>query len=175
MSVESEPAMAFTDHLSLILEDQSPRCHQHLENAHEILRAIDVANQQISILHNKLRNIKRKINGELAIGIRKRDPRLNVAVNPKQCKIGYKSKYLSFYPDIDKGLWLISSDDPKFASRFKKMYRMNTIISSDIDGLVSSIADYFFNHYRSLGEDMIGNGLIIVEGKTTNLSDLAKY
>lgn len=167
--------MSFTDQLSLILEDNSSRCSQNLNDAYEILREIDRANQHIIILQNKLRLLKRRINGELAINIRKRHPGLNVAVNPKQCKIGYKSKHLSFYPDIEKGLWSISSDDIKFINRFKKQYRRNIVISPEMDDLVSSIITFFINHYKSLGEEIVGSGKIIIEDKNVCLTDLVLY
>lgn len=168
-------SMSFTDQLSLILEDNSSRCSQNLNDAYEILREIDRANQHIIILQNKLRLLKRRINGELAINIRKRHPGLNVAVNPKQCKIGYKSKHLSFYPDIEKGLWSISSDDIKFINRFKKQYRRNIVISPEMDDLVSSIITFFINHYKSLGEEIVGSGKIIIEDKNVCLTDLVLY
>jgi len=167
--------MSFTDQLSFILEDNASRCNQNLDDAYEILRQIDQASQHIIILQNQLRILKRKINSELAINIRKKHPGLNVAVNPKQCKIGYKTKHLSFYPDIEKGLWSISSDDSQFMNRFKKQYRRNIVISPEIDDLVSSIITFFIGHYKSLGEDIIGQGKIIIEDKMANLSDLVSY
>ena len=167
--------MSFTDQLSFILENDQPRCSRNLDDAYEILRQIDRANQHIIILQNQLRILKRKINSELAINIRKKHPGLNVAVNPKLCKIGYKTKYLSFYPDIEKGLWSISSDDGKFMNRFKKQYRRNIVISPEMDDLVSSIITFFINHYKSLGEDIVGSGKIIIEEKIGSLTDLATY
>lgn len=167
--------MSFTDQLSFILEDNQSRCSKNLDDAYEILRQIDRANQHIILLQNQLRILKRKINSELAINIRKRHPGLNVAVNPKQCKIGYKTKHLSFYPDIEKGLWSISSDDCKFINRFKRQYRRNIIISPEMDDLVSSIITFFINHYKSLGEEIIGTGRIIIEDKNGNLGDLVLY
>lgn len=167
--------MSFTDQLSFILENDTSRCSQNLDDAYEILREIDRANQHIVILQNKLRILKRKINGDLAIKVRKKHPGLNIAVNPKMCKIGYKTKYLSFYPDIERGIWTISSDDNKFTNRFSKLYRRNMLITPELDDLVDSITDFFINHYKSLGEDIIGTGKIIIEERMSSLSDLAKY
>jgi hypothetical protein len=167
--------MNFTDHLSFILEDSPSKCSKNLDDAYEIIRDIDRANQHIIMLQNRLRILKRKINGELAIQIRKHHPALNISVNPKQCKIGYKSKYLSFYPDIEKGVWQINGEDPKFINRFKKLYRRNTIISPEITDLVSSISDFFTNHYKSLGESIVGKGAIIIEGKSGDLQRLSEY
>lgn len=167
--------MSFTDQLSFILENDASRCSQNLDNAYEILREIDRANQHIVILQNKLRILKRKINGDLAIKVRKKHPGLNIAVNPKMCKIGYKTKYLLFYPDIERGIWSVSSDDNKFTNRFTKLYRRNILIKPELEDLVDSITDFFINHYKSLGEDIIGTGKIIIDDRISNLSDLAKY
>lgn len=167
--------MSFKEQLSLILENNTSRCSQNLDDAYEILRQIDRANQHIQVLQNQLRSLKKKINSELALGIRKQHPGLNVAVNPKLCKIGYKSKFLSFYPDIEKGLWSISSDDPKFMNRYKKQYRRNIVIQPEMGDLVSSIIDFFINHYKSLGEEIIGAGKIIVEDKICSLAELVSY
>lgn len=167
--------MNFTEQLSFILEDSQSKCSKNLEDAYEIIRDIDRANQHIIMLQNRLRILKRKINSELAIQIRKHHPALNISVNPKQCKIGYKSKYLSFYPDIEKGVWQINSEDPKFINRFHRLYRRNTIISPEITDLVTSISDFFTNHYKSLGENIIGQGAIIIEGRNSDLHQLAEY
>ena len=167
--------MDFSEQLSFILEESPSRYQNNLSDANEIIKEIDKSYQYINILQNKLRNIKRKMNSELAVKIRHKNPSLNISVNPKKCKIGYKTKYLSLYPDVERGIWILSANDDKFKNKFLKQHKQSTVISKDIEMLANSILSYFSDYYKSLNESIVGNGIILIEDNKSNLMNLAKY
>ena len=166
--------MSFADQLSLILEER-PLQRNPLDAAAEILHQLDIANQQIVDLQHRLNSIKQRMNGDLALGVRRNHPGLNVAISPKGCKIGYRSKSLLFDPDVAKGVWIVTGEDPRFVGRFKKQFGRSTVLLPDINNIVSAVTDYFTGHYKSLGEDIIGTGVILIEGKKVSLCELTKY
>lgn len=166
--------MQFADQLSLVLEDRPPT-QSPLDAAADILRSLDSVKQQLIDLRHRLDSIKQRMNADLAIGIRRNHPGLNVAVDLAGCKVGYRSKSLNFDPDVEKGVWIVTGEDPRFLGRFKRQYGRSTVLLPDIGNLVSAITDYFTGHYKSLGEDIVGTGVVLIEGKRASLHELAGY
>lgn len=166
--------MSFADQLSLILEER-PLQRNPLDAATEILHQLDIANQQIVDLQHRLNSIKQRMNGDLALGVRRNHPGLNVAISPKGCKIGYRSKSLLFDPDVAKGVWVVTGEDPRFLGRFQRQFGRNTVLLPDIGNLVSAVTEYFTGHYKSLGEDIVGTGVVLIEGRKSSLRELTRY
>jgi hypothetical protein len=166
--------MIFADQLSFILEERPPT-QNPLDVASEVLRSMDSLKQQLASLEHKLGSIRQRMNADLALGIRRNHPGLNIAVDSTGCKVGYRSKSIYFNPDIEKGIWTVTGDDPRFVGRFKRQYGKSTVLLPDIGDLVSAITDYFTGHYKSLGEDIIGTGVVLIEGKCASLRELARY
>ena len=166
--------MNFADQLTLVLEER-PTSQSLLDAASEILHQLDTAQQQIVDLTSRLNSIKQRINGDLALGIRRNHPGLNVSISPKGCKVGYRSKSLMFDPDVTKGVWIVNGEDPRFLGQFKRRSGKSTVLSPDIGNLVSAVTDYFTGHYKSLGEDIIGTGITLIEGRKASLSELTGY
>jgi len=166
--------MSFADQLSLVLEDRPPS-HSPLDAAMEIVQSIDLLKQRLVDFRHKLEAIKQRMNADLALGVRRNHPGLNVAVEPTGCRVGYRSKSLHFDPDVEKGIWVVNGDDPRFVGRFKKLHGRSTVLLPDIGDLVSAITDYFTGHYKSLGEDIIGTGVVLIEGKRASLRELVGY
>ena len=166
--------MSFADQLSLILEER-PLQQSPLDSAIEILHQLEVTNQRVVDLQHRLNSVKQRMNGNLALGIRRNNPGLNVAISLKGCKIGYRSKSLLLEPDVAKGVWVVTGEDPRFVGRFKRQFSRNTILLPDINNIVSAITDYFTGHYKSLGEDILGTGVILIEGKKVSLCELTEY
>lgn len=167
--------MEFSDTLDFILEEsQNP--WQPLQHAMELVRKLDIAKQMVSDLQHRLMSMKNKINAELALTIRRRMPALNVGLDKTgSCKVGYKTKNLVFSPDIEKGIWCVQSPDNRFLSRFQKGKRHDLVIGSEITPLIDAIVAYFTEHYKSLGEDIVGVGTILIEGRIGTLSDLVQW
>ena len=94
---------------------------------------------------------------------------------PEGCKIGYKSKSLLFDPDVTKGIWIVTGEDPRFTGRFQRQFGRNTVLLPDIGDLVSAITTYFTGHYKSLGEDIVGTGVVLLEGRRASLREVAGY
>lgn len=167
--------MSFSETLDFILtEDQS---QLPLQKAMEIVRKLNIAKQMVVDLQHRLLTAKNKINVELALNLRKRMPSLNIGIDKSgSCKVGYRSKSLTFSPDIENGIWIVQSSDPRFARRFQKLKRYDLIIgSSDITPLIDAVVEYFTGHYKSLGEEITGVGVILIEDKIRNLSDLIEW
>ena len=59
--------------------------------------------------------------------------------------------------------------------RFKRRFGRNTVLLPDIAPLVSAIVNYFTEHYKSLGEDIVGNGVVLIERKRVSLRELVSY
>jgi hypothetical protein len=166
--------MDFGDQLSIVLEER-PRTQNPLDAASGILHSMDSLKQQLIDLQNKLGVIKQRMGADLALSVRRNHPGLNVAVDQNGCKVGYRSKNLCFDPDVEKGVWVVSSSDDGFLGRFKRQYDRNTVLSPEIGELVSAITDYFAGHFKSLGEDIVGVGVVLIEGKRSTLGELTGY
>jgi hypothetical protein len=166
--------MSFADQLTVVLEDRPPT-QSPLEAATEIIHSMDSLKQQFIDLQHRLGSIKQRMNADLALGVRRNHPGLNVSVDPTGCKVGYRSKSLNFDPDIEKGVWIVAGEDPRFMGRFKRQFGRSTVLLPDIAPLVSAITDYFTGHYKSLGEDIVGNGVVLIEGKRASLRELVGY
>lgn len=166
--------MAFADQLTLVLEDRPPS-QSPLDAATEIIHSMDSLKQQYTDLQHRLGSVKQRMSADLALGVRRNHPGLNVSVDPTGCKIGYRSKSLNFDPDVEKGVWVVNGDDPRFMGRFKRQFGRSTVLVPDIGDLVSAITKYFTGHYKSLGEDIIGTGVVLIEGKGASLRELTGY
>lgn len=167
--------MRFSDQLSFILEEQTTQCGGLLETATDIAHQIESTKQYLSDLKRQLAMVSRKVNANLATIIRRENPSLNVSVTAEGCKIGYKSKNLVFYPDVFRGIWTIDSHDEKFLNRFKRQHRRSTILEPDINSLSSAIIQYFTLYYKSLNEEIVGQGTTLVDGKSVSLRELVEY
>lgn len=169
-----EYILSFSNTLDVILEE-SDNSWQPLNAANELVEKLHVARQNVINIQHKLLNLKSKVNADLALTIRRIVPSLNVSLDKSGgCKIGYKSKSLTFNPDFEKGIWLINSPDPRFLRKFQRSRQHDLFIGSDIVPLITAIAEYFTEYYKSLNEDINGTGLLLIEGKISTLSDLAK-
>ncbi len=88
--------------------------------------------------------------GHLAIAIKKSQPRLDTTLKNGECVVGFKSKTLTFHPDLDTNTWVVGGNDPSFARRFMRNYAAATALGQDMDLMVKAISQFFTNHYRSL-------------------------
>ena len=166
--------MSFGNQLSLVLEER-PQTQSPLDAASEILSSMDSLKQQLIDLQHKLGVIKQRMGADLALSVRRHHPGLNVAVDQNGCKVGYRSKSLYFDPDVEKGVWAVNSSDERFSGRFNRQYGKSTVLSPDIGNLESAITDYFSGHYKSLGEDIVGDGVVLIEGRRASLGELTSY
>lgn len=162
--------------LDLILENETTQVDDNpYQNAMSISTELDVARRKVADLERQLIYATDRLCGGLAMGVRKHRPGLNASIGNGCCKIGYKSKHLAVRPDITGKVWLIDSTDPTFARRFSKQHGPRTALDSNIDPLAQAIAMFFGTHYRSLGEDIIGRGLILIDNKRVSIETLVEY
>jgi len=167
--------LEFADTLNLVL-DESHNPRQPLQHAMELVRKLDIAKQMVADLQHRLLSMKNKINAELALAIRRRMPALNVGLDKTgSCKVGYKTKNLVFSPDIERGIWHVQSPDNRFLNRFQKGKRHDLVIGSELTPLIDAVVAYFTEHYKSLGENIVGIGTILIEGRMGTLSDLVQW
>lgn len=161
--------------LDIILEEESPPEYNATASANEIAKQLEIAQRKVIELQNKLSIAHNKMCAELALDVRRKMPGLNVSVDRGNCKIGYRMKHLVLRPDSRSGIWKIKSSDDRFAKRFMKYYGTNTAISPSLDSLVDAIITYFKEHYKSLGEDIIGTGVILIEGRKSSITNLVVW
>ncbi len=167
--------MNLKQNLDIILEDSQQEKWHPFEAAEGLLRELDTAKQRISDIEYQLNNIKRRMSADLALSIRRTKPGLNIALDKHGCKVGYKTKYLQFIPDVEQGMWKVLSANRRFEREFLNLYRRSTLMIADLSPIVSAIIDYFTNHYRTLGESILGTGILLLEDRKTTLVDIAQW
>lgn len=161
--------------LDMILEDESPEQQDAVQQAAAIANSLEAARQRVYDLQWQLQATQNRICADLAIRIRKQLPGLNVAVNRNGCKVGYKSKHLLLYPNASQGVWDIKSSDNRFTRKFFSRHSRKTIITPGHDELIGAIIKHFSEHYKSLGEDIVGTGVILVEDRRATLAQLFRW
>lgn len=161
--------------LDVLFEEQDPRGANPVEKARDLRNRLSAARQEVENLENQLKIVTQRLNGDLALGIRRQHPALNVGVCGDGCKVGYKTKQFMINPDVEKGVWTVSSPDTRFLNQYTKNYAQHTLLDPQIEDFIRSIMLHFSNHFKTLGEEVEGTGIIIVEGKKSTLLDLARW
>lgn len=147
-----------TKKLDAIFEEESINFNP-VEACIDIVRKLDAAKQQILDLQNRLTSLKRGMVSDVALGVRKENPALNVGVDDKGCKFGYQSNQIQLSPDIEKCEWIMTAND--------------TSESAPIDGnIISKILDHF---NKLFGEDFVGKGMLFLEGRQANQLDIVSW
>lgn len=157
--------------LDLILEtDATSVSEDHQKAAADITLEIETTRRKLEDLERQLSHAVDRLCGGLALGVRQFRPGLSVGIDRGMCKVGYRSKYLTFKPDLVTRTWIVSGSDPAFARRFSKQFGVR--MTNALEDTAKAIAEYFGAHYRSLGEEIVGNGVLILDGinvKSTTL------
>jgi hypothetical protein len=161
--------------LNLILEDQAPTENWGLlQDALDVHNELEQAKLNVQNLMHQLHRMRQKMCVDLAYRIRKFNPSYNVNVDKNGCKIGYRRKVLHFKPDIQRGMWIITSKDGSFASEFRRANKQLLLISPYISQLIQAIDAFFKAHYKTLHEEIVGEGTIIINEQMSTLADLIK-
>lgn len=166
--------MKFVEALDIILEDDDQTASK-MQQAAELVQRLETAKRIVVNIKHQLIQLRSQINAELAMQIRRTMPSLHVGLDHGMCKIGYKTKSLLLTPDLERGIWNVKSSDPKFASKFTKSHIRQLLIGNNTDELIHALVKHFNDHFKTLGEDLIGNGKLLIEGKSCQLSDLVQY
>jgi hypothetical protein len=162
--------------LNVILEEGPPGDGWHLlDSATDLVRQLQNAQQLVADLQHKLSSLKTRMAGDFALALRRTKPGLNVAVDKNSCKVGYKTKMLQFWPEVELGVWRVTSPNRRFLREFLQANRRSTLLTADLSILVNAVAAYFTNYYRTLGEDVTGTGVIMVEDRKVTLVELARW
>ena len=161
--------------LNLILEDQPIR-QNPLDDAMALAHELDTAKQKVLDLQHQLSTHKHRLSGDLAISLRRTNPALSIGLDRNGCKVGYRTKHLLFVPDIEQGIWKVTSSNPRFLREFLNAHRRSTLLASDLTSLINAIVDYFTTHYRTIvGEDIVGTGFLMVDDRHASLSELVAW
>lgn len=161
--------------LDVILEENQLEGWHPLDSAMDLARQLQDAQQHVADIQHKLTSIKTRMAGDLALAIRRQKPSLNVAVDKNGCKVGYKTKYLHFIPEVEQGIWKVISPNRRFLREFLQANRRITLLTPDLDALVNAISNYFTNYYRTLGEAVEGTGVLMLEDRKCSLLELADW
>jgi hypothetical protein len=159
--------------LDIILEDgPDPEPSPHLD-AHDLVKQLQDARQTVLDIEHRLGVIRHRLSADLALGIRRAQPGLNVGVDKNGCKVGYKTKQLHFIPDVENGIWKVASGNDRFRREFLNNHRRSTLMGDP--NLVQAIVAYFQNYYRSLNEEVTGTGRLLVEDRNSTLLGLVAW
>lgn len=161
--------------LNIILEDNHGAGLDSLNLATNLVQRLQEARQLVSDLQYQLGNVKLKLAAELAIAIRRAKPGLNVGVNKDGCRVGYKTKAFHLTPDLEQGVWTIESKSHRFCREFIQANRRAVLLDQDLSIIVSAIVNYFSNYYRTLGEDIDGTGILILNEKKSTILEVADW
>jgi len=161
--------MNFKNNLDIIFEDTEIGSYGPID---ELIRQLQDARQQVSDIEHKLATVKHNMSVDLALNIRKTQPSLNIALDKQGCKVGYKTKLFHITPDLENGIWKITSSNSRFLREFLNVHRRTTLINNDLSIFANAIVTYFNNYYRTLGEDLNGTGIILIEEKKSTLLQL---
>ncbi len=162
--------------LDLILEDEPPTGGWHpLNSAMDLVAQLQNVQQTVADIQHKLASLRTRMAAELALSIRRTKPGLNVVVDKVSCKVGYKTKYLQLTPEVENGLWKVTSTNGRFLREFLKAHRRATLMVPDLTVITNAIVDYFGNYYRTLGEELEGTGRLLIEQREATLLDLAAW
>lgn len=162
--------------LDIILEEEQPSNGWHpLDSAIDLAKQLQDAHQLVSDIQHKLTSIKTRMAGDLALALRRAKPGLNVAVDKNGCRVGYKTKFLQFIPEVEHGIWKVISPNRRFLREFQQANRRATLLTADLSVLVDAVTNYFTNYYRTLGEAIDGTGILMVEERRVTLLELANW
>ncbi len=160
--------------LDVLLENidiEHPEQHNEtdivISNFHKANDELKKAQQNLELAANKLC-------GELALKIRTHLSGLNINLNKYGCTIGYRHKTLTFKPNLLNNVWVVTGNHSQFVQNFMAKYSPLMSIQN-VDKISQAIAEYFKNYYRSLNEEINGNGLILLEGINKSTSDIAMW
>lgn len=130
---------------------------------------------KISEVKVRLKSMRVRLCAELALLLRKKYPQLNVAVDKKGTKVGYKQKAIYISPDIEGKIWGFKSSDPQITKIFNNKYRKYLILTGSISDLADALGNSFALKYKSIKEQQSESGILLVEGKRSHLTDLVKW
>lgn len=135
-----------------ILAPDTPAPDNPITAVRSTLERLQKAREEVAGLERELLCNVEKVNGQLAVLIRNRNPGLNVALGNGECSVGYRSKQLRLKPDFSKRTWAVDGPDPAFARRFTRRHNTATVIGDGVDELANALSDYFATHYKTLGD-----------------------
>lgn len=166
---------SFAQTLKVVLSEDKPVTANLAVAAKTIVSALEAARQKVKDLEHQLNTVHSRLSAELALSIRRTDPALNVSVTRDGCKVGYKTKHLLLVPNLPRGVWDVKSSDPQFSRIFFRYNSSTTVIDNDTTKLAASVTDFFRNHYKSLGEDIVGTGIVLIDNLKGTLSGLVTW
>jgi hypothetical protein len=140
--------------------------------AQNIMGQLEDARRHVSDLEQQLLYATDRLCGGLAVNVRRRQPGLNVGLDHGHCRVGYRSKALLLRPDLTNKVWAVDSGDPAFARKFQRLGAMHLGLTNDLTTLAAALAQYFMNHYKSLGEEIRGEGIVLHDGRQVTLGQL---
>lgn len=160
--------------LDVVLQESSEQ-EDLVDNALSVSQQLEEARHRVNELQSQLSIMRDKLCGRLSLCIRRRYPALNISVSRNGCKIGYKNKMLIIRPNVPTGVWAVQSPDERFAKKFLSRYSTKTVMISDMTVLADSVIQHFKDHYKAINEQMVGTGVILVDGKNSTLVGLAAW
>ena len=157
--------------LDILLDE--PKQWDVYSQATDLYNELEEAKLKVQNLMHQMHRFRQKMCLDLSYRLRKVNPSFNISVDRNGCRIGYRRKSLHFKPEIAKGIWSVMSNDTAFANLFRKKHKPALLISHNIEDFVDTIYKFFKENYKSLQEEAIDDGVILIDGKLSTLATLA--
>lgn len=160
--------------LDLLLENIDINHTEPNNETETVISNYHKANNELKKAQQNLEMASNKLCGELALKIRTKLSGLNISLNKHGCTIGYRHKNLIFKPNLLNNVWVVTGNNQLFIHNFISKYSPLMSVQNT-DKIADAIAEYFRNYYKSLNEDINGEGLILLEGINKSTSDIALW
>lgn len=167
--------MNIADRIGLLLEYDSGAVDAAYQKAIGIHDNIAAVKNRLRMLNSLMREAADHLCCELAVAVRRVQPSLYVSIDKNGCKIGYKKKYLSLFPDIEHKVWIVTSSNDDFLSRFSRSYSLEMGLNEPVSKIAENICTHFRNFYKSLNEELEGEGHIIISESETTMRQLVQH
>lgn len=152
--------------LNMLLAERTEIAAQSpLQAARAIARQVELAERRLADMRTTLTAAIDRISGDLAMLVRRLKPGLNISLDKTGCRVGYKVKTLLFTPDLQTGVWRVDSPDSRFLSKFRKFGGHALELAADAQPLAQTVADFFTSYYRTLDEEVCGDGMLYIAGR----------
>lgn len=140
---------------------------------------LDDLKARVQEVKSRIASLGVKLCARFGIEVRKKFPKLYVHINRGSVRVGYKSKFLLFRPDVAGHVWDVEGGD-RFVRGFLNSYRKYLLLYSDLGLLVDAVGAHFESSFKTFGEGVgegagEGGSLVFVEGSESSLVGVVRW
>lgn len=170
------------ERLNTLLEDslaaEAPAVAPTEDPASKVLslhKQLEEARLTVTTKEREYKHAVDGLNAHLAMAVKKVKPSLNISMESSGCKIGYKSKFVTFTPNPTTGVWDVTAPAKlsSFVNGLKRYGAEVLSLTTDLQTTATAVGTWFSSHYKTLGEELQGIGTILIEGREVSALELA--